>query len=189
MKPTLSFLSVILASMFLIASFAAIATYSSGNGTDNVEKEEGKGDKWSTGTPSHTLHNGGTDIIVTFSVVRIYGGTIAAAVDDIPINSGDAVEAGKTVVFTATPYAGYRVKEWRIDGTLVLGNRTNTLENIVDGDVTVTVEFELIPSAAKTAPAVQDDDPEGGLPWVLMIGAVIISMAMAVAVYWFVLRK
>ncbi|MGS0763669.1 InlB B-repeat-containing protein [Syntrophomonas curvata] len=78
-------------------------------------------------------------------------GSLTAAVDNVAINSGDAVEAGKTVVFTATPAEGYQVKQWTVAGQAVAGNKTNTLniENLA-ADTTVTVEFEAVPAATYT---------------------------------------
>ncbi len=82
---------------------------------------------------------------VTFSVTGD-NGTIAATVDGVAINTGAEVEAGKNVVFTATPVEGYQVKGWVLDGQTVADNTTNTLtvENL-SADTTVTVEFEAEP--------------------------------------------
>lgn len=82
---------------------------------------------------------------VSFSVIGD-NGTLEATVDSEAINSGAGVEERKTVVFTATPATGYRVKGWTIDGVAVADNTTNilTIENL-DASKTVAVEFELIP--------------------------------------------
>ncbi len=87
---------------------------------------------------------------VTFNVTGA-NGTLTATVDDVAIKSGDAVQAGKTVVFTATPADGYQVKGWTLDGEAVADNTTNTLtvENLAT-DTIVTVEFEAIPTKAQT---------------------------------------
>jgi len=37
------------------------------------------------------------------------GGALTAAVDGVPISSGDSVDVGKNVVFTAVPAAGYGI--------------------------------------------------------------------------------
>lgn len=87
---------------------------------------------------------------VNFSVVGV-NGSLAATLNGSSINSGDTVAEGNSVVFTATPLAGYRVKEWTINTVVVSGNTTNTytLSNLSQAS-TVTVEFELIPTYAVT---------------------------------------
>ena len=77
---------------------------------------------------------------VNFSAIS--DGTITAAVNDIAIADGANVQKSKDVVFTATPNADYVVKEWKLNGTPVEGNKTNTyiLENL-PAAATVTVEF------------------------------------------------
>lgn len=64
-------------------------------------------------------------------------GSLTATVDGKTISSGDTVEGGKTVVFTADPNSGYRVDEWSGD---VSGSAT-TKRVTVDGDVYVHVSF------------------------------------------------
>jgi len=84
-----------------------------------------------------------TSCTVTFSVTGA-NGTLTATVDDTAINSGDEVEAGKSVVFTATPATGYQVKEWTVGDQAAADNKTNTLtvENLAaDTTVTVGVQF------------------------------------------------
>ena len=76
--------------------------------------------------PKHTI---------TFGVDGT-GGTLKATV-----NSGNEVEEGKTVTFVATPAAGYRVKEWKLGGT-VINNKSNTYALTVTAAVHVTVSFE-----------------------------------------------
>ena len=57
------------------------------------------------------------------------------------VNSGDEVEEGTTVTFVATPTPGYRVKEWKLGGT-VINNKSNTYALTVTAAVHVTVSFE-----------------------------------------------
>ncbi len=78
---------------------------------------------------------------VTFAVEGD-NGAIVATVDETEIDSGDLVEAGKDVVFTATPEDGFQVKEWTINGDVVADNTTNTLNVTVTEEITVKVEFE-----------------------------------------------
>ncbi|WP_286680786.1 S-layer homology domain-containing protein [Tepidanaerobacter sp. EBM-49] len=82
---------------------------------------------------------------VTFSVTGS-NGSIAAKVDGVAVTSVAQVKEGKDVVFTATPDAGYRVKEWTVNGTAVAGEKGNTftLTNVKEAK-TVTVAFEAIP--------------------------------------------
>ena len=52
-------------------------------------------------------------------------GTLKATVGGTEINSGDTVEQGKTVVFTATPDSGFHVKGWTLDGNAVNGTNSS----------------------------------------------------------------
>ena len=80
---------------------------------------------------------------ITFSVDGA-GGTLKATVGETEINSGDKVEHGKTVTFTATPATGYRVKGWTLDGTAIAEAGTNTEYTLtVTQPATITVSFEL----------------------------------------------
>ena len=81
---------------------------------------------------------------VTFSVVGGNGG-LAAALDSVNILSGALVQEGRSVIFTANPNSGYKVKEWKLNSTVIAGNTTNsyTLASL-SGAAIVTVEFEVI---------------------------------------------
>ena len=71
-------------------------------------------------------------------------GTLKATVDGSEINSGNKVEKGKSVVFTAEPDAGYEVGIWSVsNGAFVSGGEPGdeTAELKVTEDVTVTVTF------------------------------------------------
>ena len=70
-----------------------------------VEEEKGE----SSAVPKHT---------VTFSVEGGHG-TLKAQVDGKEINSGDSVEQGKSVVFTAEPAPDYVVEQWTNGGTVI----------------------------------------------------------------------
>ncbi|HON19073.1 MAG TPA: hypothetical protein PK990_07890, partial [Salinivirgaceae bacterium] len=67
----------------------------------------------------------GTKYTVNYSVVGS-NGTLSATVNGSAIANGDQVLEGRSVVFTATPDAGYRVKEWINNGTPVAGNTSNS---------------------------------------------------------------
>ena len=73
-------------------------------------------------------------------------GKLTAKVDGGDITSGKEVEQGKTVTFTATPTKDHRVKEWKVDSTVVTGNKTNIYTHTVTKAATVTVSFEKIPT-------------------------------------------
>jgi hypothetical protein len=81
---------------------------------------------------------------VTFN--DLINGTLAVKVDDVDITSGDMVEEGKNIEFTATPVIGFRVKAWKVNSVVVTdySELTYTLENL-SADVSVTVEFERSP--------------------------------------------
>ena len=69
-------------------------------------------------------------------------GTLKAMEDNKEITSGSPVQKGKTVVFTATPAAGYRVKQWT--GTDNPASTDKTAVLTVKEKATVSVEFEAI---------------------------------------------
>ena len=79
---------------------------------------------------------------VTFNTVSGEG-TLTATVDGTEITSGSQVQEGKDVVFTATPDASYKVKEWRLNNTVV--NETETTYTLSDlsAAATVTVAFDI----------------------------------------------
>ena len=76
---------------------------------------------------------------VTFDVIG--NGTLTAEVNDVEITSGDEVLEGNVVTFTATPNDGHRVREWTVNGDVVINNTSNRLTLQVEENVVVTVEF------------------------------------------------
>ena len=72
-----------------------------------VEEEKGK---TVPQVPKHTIN---------FGVEGGTGGTLKAQVDGKEINSGDSVEQGKSVVFTAEPAPDYVVEQWTNGGTVI----------------------------------------------------------------------
>jgi predicted outer membrane repeat protein len=87
---------------------------------------------------------------VTYSVVN-GNGTLGASVDGTAIASGAEVVEGKDVLFNATPDSGYQVKAWTLNGGMVADNTsTSYTAASLAGDITVTVEFELIPPTTHT---------------------------------------
>jgi len=86
---------------------------------------------------------------VTFSVSGT-NGLISVTVDGSNISTGAAIEHGKSVIFNAVPNNNYRVKEWTLNGSVVLGNTTNTytLANI-SAAATVTVSFDRMTNSVE----------------------------------------
>jgi len=93
---------------------------------------------------------------VTFSVVN-GNGTLTATVDDNPISTGDEVYEGSDIIFTATPDFGYQIKEWTFNSEVIpdFVLDTYTLNNIEE-NVTITVEFEVIPPEFHTITVTTD---------------------------------
>ena len=80
---------------------------------------------------------------VTFSVEGTPpNGTLKAILGTSEITSGDKVEEGKWVIFTAKADEGYRVKEWKLDGNAILGHKSNTYPHKVTKPAAITVSFE-----------------------------------------------
>ena len=70
-------------------------------------------------------------------------GTLTAKVDGSGISSGDMVEHGKTVIFTATPHSNYAVEKWTNNGTPIAAAGTNTTYNhTVTADANIKVKFK-----------------------------------------------
>ncbi|EMB21247.1 leucine-rich repeat protein [Treponema denticola] len=121
-------------------------------------------DKWTVSAGSFLL--GGTDgstratlkitedvtVTVTFKQVLCkidFGvdggnGTLTAKVGGSEISSGDTVEHGKTVVFTAEPAgSNYAVEKWTNNGTVIAGAGTNTTYNhTVTAAANIKVKFK-----------------------------------------------
>ena len=80
---------------------------------------------------------------VTFSVEG-GNGTLKAKADGVEetATSPISIEQGKKVTFTAEPAAGYMIKEWKVDGTVVTGNTSNSYTHTVTAAVDVKVGFD-----------------------------------------------
>ena len=105
-------------------------------------------------------------VSVTFGVEGT-GGTLKAKADGVTetVASPITVQKGKTVIFTATPSSGYKVKEWKADGAVVTGNTSNTYTCTVTKAVTVKVKFQLIPAGEASYKVKHyQEKPEGGYP-------------------------
>ena len=96
-----------------------------------VEEEKGE----SSAVPKHT---------VTFSVEGGHG-TLKATVDSKEINSGDSVEQGKSVVFTAEPAPDYVVEKWANGGTVIAEAGMDTSYTYtVTADTDIKVKFQSL---------------------------------------------
>ncbi|UTY30013.1 hypothetical protein E4N76_03745 [Treponema putidum] len=78
---------------------------------------------------------------VTFSVDGA-NGTLKATVEGSEIHSGDDVEKGKTVYFTATPDFGWKVEGWTLNNESVSGTNVNYTSPGIAENTTVTVKFK-----------------------------------------------
>ena len=102
-----------------------------------VEEEKGE----SSAVPKHT---------VTFSVEGGHG-TLKATVDGNEINSGDSVEQGKSVVFTAEPAEGYVREQWTNAGTAITEagtDKTYTHSVTTNEDIKVSFDAPFIEGGA-----------------------------------------
>ncbi len=129
-------------------------------------------DTWSV-TPEGDLAAGGNagsstatlsvsnDVIVTVTFKQVQfkiefgvdggNGTLTAKVDGSEISSGDMVEHGKTVVFTANPASGCEVEQWTNNGTPIAAAGTNTTySHTVTTDSHIKVKFRFIPLTVDT---------------------------------------
>ena len=98
------------------------------------------------------------DVIVTVTFKQVqfkidFGvdgghGTLTAKVDGSKISSGDMVEHGKTVVFTATPaYSSYAVEQWTNNGTVISGGANTTYNHTVTAAANIKVKFKYTGAA------------------------------------------
>ena len=95
-----------------------------------VEEEKGK---TVPQVPKHTINFGvGSGL-----------GTLKAQVDGKEINSGDSVEQGKSVVFTAEPAEGYVLEQWTNAGTAITEAGTDkTYTHTVTANADIKVKFD-----------------------------------------------
>ena len=105
-----------------------------------VEEEKGE----SSAVPKHT---------VTFSVEGGTGGALKAKVDGNEITTGDSVEQGKSVVFTAKPAPDYVVEQWTNGGTVIGEAGTNkTYTHTVTADADIKVKFKSLQAVLTLSP-------------------------------------
>ena len=88
------------------------------------------------------IHPAGVNYTVTFSVDG-GNGTLTAKVDGSEISSGDTVEHGKTVVFTATPDTNFAVDKWTNGGSDITEAGANeTYNHTVSANANIKVKFK-----------------------------------------------
>ena len=103
------------------------------------------GCKQNVGNESKTPAPAVQKFALTFSVDG-GNGSLEAKVDGTKINSGDQVEQGKTVEFTAKPFSDYSVDTWSIDGSAfaegsgAAGSQTAKVK--ITAGTTVKVKFK-----------------------------------------------
>ena len=94
--------------------------------------DEGKG-KTVSQVPKHTI---------TFGVGSGLG-ALKAEVDGNEITTGDSVEQGKSVVFTAEPAEGYVLEQWTNGGTVIAESGTDkTYTHSVTANADIKVKFQ-----------------------------------------------
>ena len=73
-------------------------------------------------------------------------GSISGTVGEGSITSGESVEEGSQVDFMATPNSGYQVDDWLVNGEPIGSTSTTYTISSLEDDVTVEVQFEVIPT-------------------------------------------
>ena len=80
---------------------------------------------------------------INFSVEGGTGGTLKAQVDGNEITTGDSVEQGKSVVFTAEPAEGYVLEQWTNAGLAITEAGTDkTYTHTLTANADVKVKFQ-----------------------------------------------
>lgn len=132
-----------------------------------------------------------TRATVTFSAE--YGGALTVAVDGAPINSGEPVDTGKSVVFTALPDEGYVVARWTVNGEIVytFSNGEETVDTasaytyaVEDSNaVYVTVSFEM-PAEPPDSGGAGGEDSDNTLSGSVTVGPNPVRAGGDLAIYW-----
>jgi alpha-tubulin suppressor-like RCC1 family protein len=111
------------------------------------------------GGNSYTLSNvtANKTIQVTFKVVAVTTYTVtpsAGANGSISPSSVQTVNSGGSASFTATPFSGYVVDQWLVNGGLIqAGGNSYTLSNLT-ANKTVLVNFKLAPDTIQPSVAI-----------------------------------
>jgi len=81
--------------------------------------------------------------IVNFKSLNIDLGDVSASVNGESLLSGEYYNNKETIIFTAHPIDGYEVKEWSINGEILQGIKSKTIEINAEGYIDLTVDFQL----------------------------------------------
>lgn len=83
----------------------------------------------------------GIVVIIQYTVNYSSGGNGSLSAT---VASGSKVDEGTQVTFTASPSAGYQIKSWTVNGTIVNGTNSS-YTTTVTSDITVSITYEAIP--------------------------------------------
>jgi len=118
---------------------------SAGTGSFNVTARR------QSASATFTINVDLTPLPPTFQTINFSAGAntgMVATVNGTLITSGDEVIEGSTVVFTATPNAGFEVSGWMIsDGTLS-GDSTDITRSVVVGQTDIRVSLFVMPTVS-----------------------------------------
>jgi len=94
--------------------------------------------------PSFNIARSSDNFTVARSVTG-GNGSIASRSNNANVSNNGSVNRGSTITFTATPNAGFQVKQWTLNGLPVGGNTSNSyVLTGIQANAVVTVEFESI---------------------------------------------
>lgn len=128
-----------------------------------MRPSDGNSQRWVLGevdgnTIKFTVRNGSNEIVanecftlttpaeeyqVSFGTVN-GNGQLTASVDGVAISTGAQVQKGKSVVFTAVPAEGFKLKEWKLNGVAVAETSTTYTLSDLSAAATVSVDFEIV---------------------------------------------
>lgn len=119
--------------------------------------------------------------VVTFTKEGTNGNITSVTVDGTELNSGDAVDKGKTITVTVAPAEGYQLASYTLNGGDAVAAKGETSFDVtVTEDVTIVVTFEVKPVVKtnysvrfdKTSTVLKAGDNDlGGITWNLTTDA------------------
>gem|GEM_PF-964749 len=95
------------------------------------------------------LATGGVNNVTVSYGVSGGNGSLAARVGTTNLANGGSVASGTNVSFIATPNAGYRVREWRVNNIVVAG-LTTTMHSVVASGAALNVSVSFEPTSGTT---------------------------------------
>lgn len=81
---------------------------------------------------------------INYSVIGGNGNITASSTSYATVTDGMVVDGGTDITFTSEPDSGYRVKDWKVNGTS-MGSSLSIDLGFISEDTTVILEFEEIP--------------------------------------------